>query len=86
MKLQDVVAVILDLPEQNLYKGQVGTIVEVYEPEVFEVEFVDSQGKTYAVETLCSYLFISCMFFVLCIGRFVFESIASTKRSCTMIL
>jgi hypothetical protein len=52
MKLLDVVALIQDLPEQNLYKGQVGTIIEVYEPDVFEVEFVDSQGKTYAVETL----------------------------------
>jgi Domain of unknown function (DUF4926) len=52
MKLLDVVALIKDLPEQNLRKGQVGTIVEVYEPEVFEVEFVDLQGHTYAVETL----------------------------------
>lgn len=54
MKLLDVVALIKDLPEQSLYKGQVGTIVEVYEPEVFEVEFVDLKGKTYAVETLNS--------------------------------
>jgi hypothetical protein len=52
MKLLDVVALTKDLPEQNLYKGQVGTIVEVYDPETFEVEFVDLQGKTYAVETL----------------------------------
>lgn len=52
MKLLDVVALIRDLPEQHLYKGQVGTIVEVYETNVFEVEFVDLQGKTYAVETL----------------------------------
>ena len=52
MKLLDVVALTRDLPEQNLYKGQVGTIIEVYEPDVFEVEFVDLQGKTYAVETL----------------------------------
>jgi len=52
MKLLDVVALIKDLPEQNLHKGQVGTIVEVYEPDVFEVEFVDLKGKTYAVETL----------------------------------
>lgn len=52
MKLLDVVALIKDLPEQNLCKGQVGTIVEVYEPKVFEVEFVDLQGHTYAVETL----------------------------------
>lgn len=52
MKLLDVVALIKVLPEQNLCKSQVGTIVEVCEPEVFEVEFVDLQGHTYAVETL----------------------------------
>lgn len=52
MKLLDVVALTEDLPEQSLYIGQVGTIVEVYDPENFEVEFVDLQGKTYAVETL----------------------------------
>lgn len=54
MKLLDVVALIEDLPELGLYHGQVGTIVEVYEPEVFEVEFSDTQGRTYALETLRS--------------------------------
>lgn len=52
MKLLDVVALTKDLPEQNLCQGQVGTIVEVYDLTTFEVEFVDLQGKTYAVETL----------------------------------
>lgn len=52
MKLLDVVALIENLPDLNLRKGQVGTIVEVYEPDVFEVEFVDLHGKTYALETL----------------------------------
>jgi hypothetical protein len=52
MKLLDIVALTQDLPTLNLSKGQVGTIVELYEPTVFEVEFVDLQGKTYAVETL----------------------------------
>ena len=52
MKLLDVVALTIDLPEFNLYKGQVGTIVEVYAPDAFEIEFVDLQGKTYAIETL----------------------------------
>jgi hypothetical protein len=52
MKLLDIVALTQDLPALNLSKGQVGTIVELYEPTVFEVEFVDLQGKTYAVETL----------------------------------
>ncbi|MCU0570927.1 MAG: DUF4926 domain-containing protein [Oculatellaceae cyanobacterium Prado106] len=52
MRLLDIVALTQDLPQQNLHRGQIGTIIEVYQPKVFEVEFVDLQGKTYAVETL----------------------------------
>lgn len=52
LKLLDVVALIENLPELGLYRGQVGTIVEVYEPGIFEVEFSDQQGQTYALETL----------------------------------
>ena len=52
MKLLDVVALIEDLPQLDLYRGQVGTIVEEYEPEVFEVEFSDTTGRAYAIETL----------------------------------
>ncbi|MEZ4528732.1 MAG: DUF4926 domain-containing protein [Desulfobacterales bacterium] len=36
----------------KLCRGQVGTIVEEYEPQVFEVEFSDINGRTYALETL----------------------------------
>jgi hypothetical protein len=54
MKLLDTVALLENVPDLSLYRGQVGTIVEVYEPEVFEVEFVDIQGHTYALETLKS--------------------------------
>ncbi len=52
MKLLDVVALLQDLPELDLIRGQVGTIVEVYEPGVFEVEFCDGDGRAYAIETL----------------------------------
>ena len=52
MKLLDVVALIEDLTDLGLYRGQVGTIVEEYEPEVFEVEFSDTTGFAYAIETL----------------------------------
>ncbi len=48
MKLLDVVALIDDMPEKGLQRGQVGTIVEVLAPGVFEVEFCDLQGRTYA--------------------------------------
>ncbi|WP_211173134.1 DUF4926 domain-containing protein [Brasilonema bromeliae] len=52
IKLLDVVALLKDLPEFDLYRGQVGTIVEEYEPGIFEVEFSDTHGRTYAMETL----------------------------------
>ena len=52
MKLLDVVALTEDLPELGLYRGQVGTIVEEYEPGVFEVEFTNLTGQAYAIETL----------------------------------
>jgi len=52
MKLLDVVALLEDLPKLSLYRGQVGTIVEEYEPDVFEVEFSDMSGRAYALETL----------------------------------
>jgi Domain of unknown function (DUF4926) len=54
MKLLDVVALLEDLPELSLVRGQVGTIVEEYEPDVFEVEFSDTNGRAYAIETLRS--------------------------------
>ncbi len=52
MKLLDIVALVEDVPEFKLYRGQIGTIVEEYEPDVFEVEFSDTKGRTYALETL----------------------------------
>ena len=52
MKLLDVVALLEDCLKQGVVRGQVGTIVEVYEPGVFEVEFSDTQGRMYALATL----------------------------------
>jgi hypothetical protein len=53
LKLFDVVALTTDLPEENLFSGQVGTIVEVYnDGEAFEAEFVDKAGYTYGLLTL----------------------------------
>ncbi|MBC6473993.1 MAG: DUF4926 domain-containing protein [Hormoscilla sp. GM102CHS1] len=52
MKLLDIVALLEYLPDIGLYRGQVGTIVEEYEPGVFEVEFSDTTGRAYAIETL----------------------------------
>lgn len=47
-KLYDVVALLEDVPKEGLVRGQVGTVVENIEPGIFEVEFSDEQGRTYA--------------------------------------
>jgi hypothetical protein len=52
VKLLDVVALLVDKPAEGLVTGHVGTVVEVYSPEVFEVEFLDSEGRTYALAEL----------------------------------
>ena len=44
----DVVALMDNLPDQNLAQGQVGTVVERLAPGVYEVEFCDDDGQTYA--------------------------------------
>ncbi len=44
----DTVALIDDVPERKLRKGEVGTVVEILGPDVFEVEFSDEEGQTYA--------------------------------------
>lgn len=47
IKQFDIVALIHDLPEYHLKKGQVGTVVDVLaNGEAFEVEFCDRDGRT----------------------------------------
>ena len=48
----DTIAVLEDLPEQGLSRGQVGTVVETLAPDVYEVEFSDNSGRTYATATI----------------------------------
>jgi hypothetical protein len=48
IELLDTVALAEDIPERNLHKGEVGTVVEVLAPDAFEVEFSDDEGQTYA--------------------------------------
>ncbi|NQT53049.1 DUF4926 domain-containing protein [bacterium] len=48
LTLLDAVAVLEDLPDRGLRRSQVGTIVETLAPGVFEVEFADNRGRTYA--------------------------------------
>jgi Domain of unknown function (DUF4926) len=48
INMLDVVALTEDVPQYGLRRGQVGTVVENLAPEVFEVEFSDNDGRTYA--------------------------------------
>ena len=47
-----VVALIQDLPAKGLKRGQVGTIVEDLAPGVYEVDFSDDGGQSYASAAL----------------------------------
>jgi hypothetical protein len=48
----DVVALVEDCPSRGLVRGQVGTVVEQLADDVFEVEFCDDDGRTYATLAL----------------------------------
>ena len=39
-------------PDRGLRKGDLGAVVEVYEPDGLEVEFVTASGRTAALITL----------------------------------
>jgi len=55
IKLLDVVALTADVPEKGLRRGQVGTVVEILAPGVYEVEFSDSHtGHAFALLPLKS--------------------------------
>lgn len=54
MKYENYEIVVLetDVPEYGLKCGDTGTVVELYDPDGVEVEFVNGTGKTKAVLTL----------------------------------
>jgi hypothetical protein len=52
IKVLDVVAVLEDVPQHGLLRGEVGTVVELWKDGVFEVEFSDTSGKAYAFAAL----------------------------------
>lgn len=54
MELLSEVAVLRDMPDKGLVRGQVGTVVELLDPSVAEVEFCDDQGRAYAMAALRS--------------------------------
>ena len=47
VKLLDTVALVQDIPSRKLKRGEVGTVVEILAPDVYEVEFCDDEGQTY---------------------------------------
>lgn len=54
MKFNELDAVVLDkeLLDHGLRRGDLGTVVHVYEPDGLEVEFVTASGRTEALVTL----------------------------------
>lgn len=52
LKLLECVVLDRDIPEHGLCSGDLGAIVETYEPDGLEVEFVAASGDTQAVLTL----------------------------------
>ena len=48
----DTVVLSRDLPDKGLRAGDLGAVVEVYEPDGIEVEFVTASGHTGALVTL----------------------------------
>jgi hypothetical protein len=51
-KTLDTVVLRRDLPDQGLREGDLGAVVQVYEPDGLEVEFVTASGRTEALLTL----------------------------------
>ena len=48
LELLSVVALLEDVVGKGLRRGQVGTVVERLAPGVYEVEFSNDEGRTYA--------------------------------------
>lgn len=48
----DTVVLARDLPDHRLREGDLGAVVEVFEPNGLEVEFVTAAGRTEALVTL----------------------------------
>lgn len=51
-KLLDVVVLETDLPSKGLKRGDLGAVVELYDADGMDVEFVTASGRTEALVTL----------------------------------
>jgi hypothetical protein len=47
--LLDVVALLVEIPDQQLTRGQVGTVVELLDDVTVLIDFSDDHGQTYAI-------------------------------------
>jgi hypothetical protein len=54
LPMHAVVALTEDVPNEGLLRGQVGTVVMDLALGVYEVEFCDNAGRTYAMVSLRS--------------------------------
>ncbi|MFN8486273.1 MAG: DUF4926 domain-containing protein [Caldilineaceae bacterium] len=52
IQLLDVIALTVDIPKYNLFRGEIGAVVECYPNDGYEVEFVALDGYTYALVAL----------------------------------
>ena len=54
MTFKELETVVLDrdLPEHGLRRGDLGAVVQVYEPDGLDVEFVTASGRTQALVTV----------------------------------
>ena len=54
VKLLDTIALLEDVQTEEvlLKRGEVGAVVEILAPEVYEVEFCDDRGRAYAFVSL----------------------------------
>ena len=51
-KVLDTVVLDRDLPDRRLRSGDLGAVVQVYERDGLDIEFVTASGKTQALVTL----------------------------------
>jgi Domain of unknown function (DUF4926) len=51
-KQLEIVVLDRDVPESGLRRGDLGSIVQTYEPDGLEIEFVTASGRTQALVTL----------------------------------
>jgi hypothetical protein len=52
MSIYDIVALLVDLPEQKLRRGQIVTVIEEWQPGAFEVEIANTGGIAYATAAI----------------------------------